>query len=77
MADDRPGLASHLFTLRLWVEELGDGETEWRGEVRYVPSGAIYYFRRWDQLQETMRRCLAGFELDPDGSRRTGPNTDR
>jgi hypothetical protein len=73
MADDRPGPASHFFTLRLWVEELGDGHTEWRGEVRYVPSGAIYYFRCWDQLQETMRCCLEEFELGAEGSERDGP----
>ena len=23
---------THLFTVRMWLEELGDGKTEWRGK---------------------------------------------
>ncbi|MDT8305698.1 MAG: hypothetical protein RRC07_07155 [Anaerolineae bacterium] len=63
MANDLSASASHLFTLRLWVEELGDGRAEWRGQLTYLPSGETHYLRRWDQLQETMRHCLPGFEL--------------
>jgi hypothetical protein len=33
---------SHLFTVRLWAEGIGDGQTEWRGRVQYVPSGEAY-----------------------------------
>jgi len=28
---------SHLFMVRLWLEPLGDGQTEWRGKVQHVP----------------------------------------
>jgi len=38
---------SHLFTLRLWQEAWGDGQTEWRGQVQHVLSGEVRYFRQW------------------------------
>ena len=41
---------SHLFTVRLWVEELGNGKSEWRGKVQYVTSGEVRYFREWTTL---------------------------
>jgi len=56
---------SHLFTLRLWLEPLDDERSEWRGELKYTATGEIHYFRRWDQLKETLRLCLPGFELAP------------
>ena len=58
---DRPGLlmnpktlqdnqSSHLFTVRVWREPLGQGHSEWRGQVRHVLSGEVRYFREWAQL---------------------------
>jgi hypothetical protein len=41
---------SHLFTVRVWIEELSDGQMEWRGQVRYVLTGEIRYFRNWATL---------------------------
>ena len=41
---------SHLFTMRLWSEDLGDGQVEWRGKLRYVVSEEIRYFRDWSGL---------------------------
>ncbi len=41
---------SHLFTVRLWREELGDGQTELRGKVQHVSSGEVRYFRDWPAL---------------------------
>ena len=38
-------LQSHLFTLRLWVEVLGDVQTEVRMQVRHIASGETRYFR--------------------------------
>jgi hypothetical protein len=63
MAGDLSRSVSHLFTLRLWVEELGDGRAEWRGQLTYLPTGETHYLRRWDQLQQTLQRCLPGLEL--------------
>lgn len=41
---------SYLFTLRLWKEDLGNGETEWRGQVQDVTRGQVRYFRDWATL---------------------------
>jgi len=41
---------SHLFTVRLWREELGNGQTELRGKVQHVSSGEARYFRDWPTL---------------------------
>ncbi|HOR00185.1 MAG TPA: hypothetical protein PLJ35_15330 [Anaerolineae bacterium] len=41
---------SQLFNLRLWVEDLGDGQTQWRGTVLHALSGDARYFRDWPSL---------------------------
>ena len=41
---------SHLFTVRLWWEELGNDQAEWRGKVQDVTSGEARYFRDWPTL---------------------------
>jgi hypothetical protein len=46
----QPPHRSHLFTVRLWLEDLGEGRTEWRGQVRHVLSGEVRYFRDWPTL---------------------------
>lgn len=63
MHDDATHPASHLFMLRVWREALGDGQSEWRGQVRHVLTGETYYFRQWDQLREMLQRCTPGFDL--------------
>jgi hypothetical protein len=49
---------THLFTVRLWLEELGDGQTEWRGQVQHVVSGEIQYFRNWQTLVTFLQEML-------------------
>lgn len=39
-----------LFTVRVWAEPLGNGQTELRGQVRHVLSGETRYFREWPDL---------------------------
>jgi len=51
---------SHLFTVRIWSEALGDGRAEWRGQVRYVPSGETRYFRDWPTLVALFLEMLSG-----------------
>ena len=58
----QPSHPSHLFTLRLWLEELGDGRKEWRGQVRHVTSGEARYFRDWQTLVEHLKVVLACVE---------------
>lgn len=50
MEPARPPSASQLFTIRLWAEPVGDGRTEWRGQVQHVLSGRARYFREWPAL---------------------------
>lgn len=49
---------SHLFTLRVWSEELGDGVVEWRGRVQHVASGEARYFRGWPTLIPLLQAML-------------------
>jgi hypothetical protein len=53
-----------LFTIRLWPEDLGAGQAEWRGQVRHLPSGETRYFREWPALAAFMQAMLP----DLDGS---------
>lgn len=58
----KPAHRSHLFTVRLWLEELGDGQTEWRGQVQHVLSGKTRYFRDWATLMEVVMAMLSRLE---------------
>jgi quinol monooxygenase YgiN len=44
------GSRSYLFTVRLWYEDLGQGQGEWRGKGEYVASKEACYFRGWSRL---------------------------
>ncbi len=50
---------SHLFTVRLWLEELGNGQTEVRGKVQHVTSGEARYFRDWPTLIAFLQALLS------------------
>jgi len=50
---------AHLFTLRLWQEELDAGQDEWRGKVQALPEGEAYYFRSWQGLIGRLEALLA------------------
>jgi len=49
---------SHLFTVRLWLEDLGEGRAEWRGKVQHVTSGEVRYFRDWATLIAALQEML-------------------
>ena len=36
--------------VRVWLEDLGNGKAEWRGQVKHVMSGEVRYFRDWATL---------------------------
>jgi hypothetical protein len=44
--------------VRVWLEELGDGKTEWRGKVQCVASGEARYFRDWQVLIAGVQEML-------------------
>jgi len=49
---------SHLFTVRLWQEEVGNGQTELRGKVLHVANGEARYFRDWSALIAFLQALL-------------------
>lgn len=57
---------SHLFTVRVWQEDLSEGQTEWRGQVRLVTSGDVRYFREWSALVPLLVTMLAEASVDTD-----------
>jgi hypothetical protein len=62
MANDRDsecaGRPSQLFMLRLWPEDVGSGQTDWRGKVQHVASGEARYFREWQTLVAFLEELL-------------------
>lgn len=57
---------SYLFTVRLWLEDLGDSRAEWRGQVQHVLSGEVRYFRDWPALIALLQALLANSEKSLD-----------
>ncbi len=51
---------SQLFMVRLWPEELGGGQVEWRGQVYHVLSREAYAFCNWSRLTTCLQRMLQG-----------------
>lgn len=50
MPPDQPHPRTHLFTVRLWVEPLGDDQGEVRMQARHLLSGETRYFRTWAEV---------------------------
>jgi hypothetical protein len=46
-----PASPTCLLLLRLWREELGNGQHEWRASVRDVINGEAGYVRTWAELE--------------------------
>lgn len=61
---DQQAQSSQLFMLRLWLEDLGGGQTDWRGKVQHVNSGETRYFRDWPTLQAFLENLLR-WEQEP------------
>lgn len=59
---------SHLFTVRIWKEEIGTNQCEWRGKVQLFPGGEVRYFREWNMLVPVLIDTLAAIDLliEPD-----------
>jgi hypothetical protein len=74
MDQDQLHPRSHLFTVRLWAEDIGDGQTEWRGRVQYVPSGEVHYFRDWPALIAHLLKLLPQVGAQPEASRAIDPS---
>ena len=64
MQDDHPRLLSesHLFTVRVWSEQVDADRTEWHGQVCNVGTGETRYFRKWTALVRVILEWLAQFK---------------
>ena len=60
--------AAHLFTLRLWHADTGDGRREWRGRLHHVGHDSVTYFRGWAALLPVLLAMLrrAGVTISVD-----------
>ena len=50
MQPDQPHPRTHLFTVRLWVEQFGGDQREVRMQIQHVLSGETRYFRTWPDV---------------------------
>ena len=55
---------SHLFTVRLWREEIGGGAFEMRMQVKHVLSGETRYFRFWPDVERFLLLTVQRLESD-------------
>jgi hypothetical protein len=49
---------THLFLLRLWREELAQGQGEWRGQMTSLANGEVRYFRSPETLYKILLTML-------------------
>jgi hypothetical protein len=63
---DKPNLRprSHLFSVRVWEEEIGIDQTELRGKIQLLTNGDVRYFRDWATLVPLLLKMLS--ESEPD-----------
>ena len=64
---------THLFTLRIWQEEVESGVYEWRGSIRYGIDGQVLHFAGWDSLDnvslaDVMKQMVGPLADPPDRS---------
>jgi hypothetical protein len=55
----KPSPRSHLFTVRLRLERVGDDPARWRGKAQHVLSGETCYFQDWPKLIDFLLKHLA------------------
>ena len=61
--DDSPH-GSNVFVLRVWLEELGNGQSEWRGQLQQVSTGELHYFRDWQTMLSYLIEMLPPARTD-------------
>ena len=47
-----------IFTLHMWQETIGADESEWRGQVKHIPSGRVRYFRNAHSLYDALMTLI-------------------
>jgi hypothetical protein len=64
MDTENPFYRSHLFTIRVWEEEIRTDQSEWRGKIQLFTNGEVRYFRDWASLVPILLTMLS--ESEPD-----------
>jgi len=62
MVDERGHRYTHLFTVRVWVEQVTQNRTEIRGRAQHVLSGDVRHFRTWRELTPSFDVTLQELE---------------
>ncbi len=44
--------------LRLWPEDMGNGEIEWRGKAQDIATGEFSFFRDWPGLIAVLQKMV-------------------
>lgn len=71
------GSHSHLFTVRVWKEEIGAEQSEWRGKVQQVIGGDVRYFRDWASLAPLLLAMLSEAESEFEAESESEPDKQR
>lgn len=70
MDEEMPQLRSYLFTVRIWLEEIRDGQMGWHGKAQSIFHGETVYFRDWSVLLAFLKNHIpensAGVDPGPD-----------
>lgn len=72
MSQSKSPYISHLFTIRMWPEAIGANQVEWRGQVRHISSGQVYYFRDWQLLITFLEKILSSNHSASESETRVG-----
>jgi len=59
-----PRQRSHLFVVRFWQEDMGNGQMGWRAKLQHVATGEVRYFRDWLGLKEFMEGNLHSGDME-------------
>ncbi|KAA3658169.1 MAG: hypothetical protein DWQ04_25920 [Chloroflexi bacterium] len=50
---------SQMFTLRVWVEDVGNSRIEYRSTLKHILSGETYHSRDWTTLIHHLETAFA------------------
>lgn len=70
MKEEPQHLQSYLFTIRVWLEEIGGGNPKWHGKAQSISNGQTCYFRDWPALLAFLQKNIppdqGDFDHEPD-----------
>ncbi len=60
---------SHLFTLRVWAEDVGNGRSEIRGVLKHILTGETHHFRDWHTLSQLLESFVLSSQTEISGEK--------